>query len=757
MSTTSPENSNLSDQARRHLWMHFSRMGSYETHEVPVIVRGEGAYVWDQHGKRYLDGLAGLFTSQIGHGRTELAEAGAKQAGTLAYFPLWTYAHPRAIELAERVASYAPGDLNRVFFTTGGSEAVESAWKLARQYFRIIGQPQRTKVISRSIAYHGTSMGALSITGIPELRTPFEPLVPGAIKVPNTNFYRAELFADDEVAFGRWAADEIERAIEREGADTVAAVFLEPVQNAGGCFPPPPGYFERVREICDRHGVLLVSDEVICAFGRLGHWFGALRYGYQPDIITVAKGLTSGYAPLGAMIASDRLMEPFLEPGASFLHGFTFAGHPVSCAVALANLDVFEGEQILQHVQANEASFRGRPRGPLDLPDRGQRPRRRLLLRDRARQGQGDTPLLRRRRVRAAAARLPVRRAVRGRADLPGRRPGRPRGAAVPAAHLRPGGDRLHRLHAARGAHRGVAPAVTPGAASGYQRLSLWWEAIPVPLPPRPALTEDLDVDVCIVGAGFTGLWTAHALALADPSLRVAVLEREVAGFGASGRNGGWCSALFATSDAALARRHGIDAMRAMRRAMQETVDVVGASAAGEGIDCHFAKGGSVDLVRSEAQRARALAEVDEARALGFGEDDLRWLGPDETREVIGAAGVLGATFTPHCAVLQPALLARGLADAVERHGVRHLRAHRGARPSGRRGRRSAVGAHPGRHRAGGVRGAGHRGLDADPARATSGPSSRCTPSWWPPSRSARTSGRGRGWRAAPPSPTTAT
>ena len=217
MSTTSPENSSLSDQARRHLWMHFSRMGTYEDHEVPVIVRGEGAYVWDQHGKRYLDGLAGLFTSQIGHGRTELAEAGAKQAETLAYFPLWTYAHPRAIELAERVASYAPGDLNRVFFTTGGSEAVESAWKLARQYFRLIGQPQRTKVISRYIAYHGTSMGALSITGIPDLRTPFEPLVPGAIKVPNTNFYRAEIFADDEVAFGRWAADEIERAIQREG------------------------------------------------------------------------------------------------------------------------------------------------------------------------------------------------------------------------------------------------------------------------------------------------------------------------------------------------------------------------------------------------------------------------------------------------------------------------------------------------------------------------------------------------------------
>jgi adenosylmethionine-8-amino-7-oxononanoate aminotransferase len=368
MSNSNPENSELSNQARRHLWMHFSRLATYETHEVPVIVRGEGAYVWDQHGKKYLDGLAGLFTSQLGHGRTELAEAGAKQAGTLAYFPLWTYAHPKAIELAERIAGLAPGDLDRVFFTSGGSEAVESAWKLARQYFRMTGQPQRTKVISRDIAYHGTTMGALSITGLPDLKTPFEPLVPGAIKVPNTNFYRAELFADDEVAFGQWAADEIERAILREGADTIAAVYLEPVQNAGGCFPPPPGYFERVRQICDRHGVLLVSDEVICAFGRLGHWFGSERYGYQPDIITVAKGLTSGYAPLGAMIASERLVQPFLAEGASFLHGFTFAGHPVSCAVALANLDVFEGEHILEHVRDTEGAFRSGLESLYDLP-----------------------------------------------------------------------------------------------------------------------------------------------------------------------------------------------------------------------------------------------------------------------------------------------------------------------------------------------------------------------------------------------------
>ncbi|MGH8981306.1 MAG: aspartate aminotransferase family protein [Acidimicrobiales bacterium] len=349
--------------------MHFTRLGAYnDEHEVPVMVRGEGAYVWDQHGKRYLDGLAGLFTSQLGHGRTELGEAASKQASELAYFPLWTYAHPRAIELADRLADIAPGDLNRVFFTSGGSEAVESALKLARQYFRLQGQPWRYKVISRDIAYHGTSMGALAITSIPSLRTPFEPLMPGAVKVPNTNFYRAPEHGDDIEAFGRWAADEIDRTIEREGPETVAAVYLEPVQNAGGCFPPPPGYLQRVRDICDKHGVLFVSDEVICAFGRLGEYFGSRHFGYQPDIITVAKGLTSGYAPLGAMIASDKLVEPFLEGDASFAHGFTFAGHPVSCAVALANLDVFEREDILGHVRATRDYFRSSLETLYDLP-----------------------------------------------------------------------------------------------------------------------------------------------------------------------------------------------------------------------------------------------------------------------------------------------------------------------------------------------------------------------------------------------------
>jgi len=358
----------LQQSARDHLWMHFTRMSSYQTADVPVIVRGDGAYIYDAKGKRYLDGLAGLFVNQLGHGRTELAEAAAKQASELAFFPLWSYAHPKSIELAERIAGYAPGDLNRIFFTSGGGEAVESAWKLAKQYFKLTGKPGKHKVISRAIAYHGTTQGALSITGLPELKAPFEPLVPSTFRVPNTNIYRAPHHGDDPVAFGRWAADQIAVAIENEGADTVAAVFLEPVQNAGGCFPPPPGYFDRVREICDQYDVLLVSDEVICAFGRLGHMFGAERYGYQPDIITCAKGITSGYSPLGAMIASDRLMEPYLHGNTSFAHGYTFGGHPVSAAVALANLDIFEREGINEHVRDKEGEFRTTLEKLLDLP-----------------------------------------------------------------------------------------------------------------------------------------------------------------------------------------------------------------------------------------------------------------------------------------------------------------------------------------------------------------------------------------------------
>ncbi|MGQ0826037.1 MAG: aspartate aminotransferase family protein [Actinomycetota bacterium] len=363
----SEQNDRWQELARKHLWMHFAQLGRYTDHELPIITRGEGCYVWDQHDIQRLDALSGLFTVQAGYGRRELAHAAAKQAGTMSYFPIWSYGHPPAIELAARLAELAPGDLDRVFFTSGGSEAVESAWKLARQYFRAIGQGQRYKVIARRTAYHGTTLGALAITGVPALRTPFEPLTPGGIHARNTNRYRDPL-AKDETAFADACANAIEDAILFEGPETVAAVFLEPVQNAGGCFTPPDGYFQKVRSICDRHGVLMISDEVICAFGRLGEWFGATRYDYLPDMITTAKGLTSGYSPLGALICREFLAVPFLAEGASFTHGLTFGGHPVSCAVALRNLALFDEEDFLGNVRGHEDGFKERLEGLYDLP-----------------------------------------------------------------------------------------------------------------------------------------------------------------------------------------------------------------------------------------------------------------------------------------------------------------------------------------------------------------------------------------------------
>jgi adenosylmethionine-8-amino-7-oxononanoate aminotransferase len=358
-----PGTSTLQELAKRHLWMHFSRMGAYEDAEIPILVRGEGSYVWDEHGNRYLDGLSALFCVNAGHGRAELGQAAATQAEELAFYTNWSYAHPRCIELAARIAALTPDGLNRVFFTSGGSEAVESAWKLVRNYHKQRGEAARTKLIAREIAYHGTSLGALAATGITDLRTPFEPLTPGGCHVPNTNSYRWPAERDP-----LWAAEAIEERILFEGPETVGAVILEPVQNAGGCFPPQDGYFQRVREICDRYGVLLISDEVICSWGRLGWYFGCDRYDYRPDLITTAKGLTSAYAPMGALIVSDEIAEPFMHGKEMFTHGFTFGGHPVAAAVALANLDIFEREDLSGHVRAKEPEFRQMLEGLRDIP-----------------------------------------------------------------------------------------------------------------------------------------------------------------------------------------------------------------------------------------------------------------------------------------------------------------------------------------------------------------------------------------------------
>jgi adenosylmethionine-8-amino-7-oxononanoate aminotransferase len=239
---------------------------------------------------------------------------------------------------------------------------------LARKYFRLRGKPDKVKGITRYLGYHGTTMGALSLTGIPVFRQDYEPLVPGVGRAANTNAYRCISCSKANEGCNLWCADDIEQIILREGPETVAAVFVEPVQNSGGCFTAPPEYFARVREICDTYDILMVSDETICAYGRLGAMFGCERLGYVPDILTSAKGLTSGYSPLGAMIVHDKVVEPFLEPGAMFNHGITFAGHPVSCAVALANLEIFERDGIIENVRANEGAFRAALETLRDLP-----------------------------------------------------------------------------------------------------------------------------------------------------------------------------------------------------------------------------------------------------------------------------------------------------------------------------------------------------------------------------------------------------
>lgn len=337
-----------------HLWLHFTAMGDGRP---PLIVRGEGCELEDDQGRRYLDALAGLFAVQIGysHGE-EMGEAAGAQLRELPFYSNWTYTHPRAVELASEVAARAPGDLDRVFFVNSGSEAVESAIKMARQYHLLRGE-RRWKVIGRQIAYHGTTLGALSINGIPPLRTAFEPLVPDAIHVQTTNRYRRSPDESDE-AFTACLLADLEAAIEAAGPETIALVVMEPVQAGGGAFVSPKGYFAGVRAICDRYGILLCCDEVITGFGRIGDWFASPGQGAEPDMITCAKGLSSGYAPIGALIASRRVADAFDAPGTLFTHGSTFGGHPVAAAIALKNLEIMQREQLLERVRSNEQAFR---------------------------------------------------------------------------------------------------------------------------------------------------------------------------------------------------------------------------------------------------------------------------------------------------------------------------------------------------------------------------------------------------------------
>ena len=357
----------LRRSAEKHLWLHFTRMASAQGDGLPIIVSGDGCYLTDIEGRRYLDGLAGLFAVQIGYGYgDEVGEAAAQQMRELPFYTNWSYAHPRAIELAEEVASLAPGDLNRVFFVSGGSEAVESAWKLARQWHWQNGE-RRWKAVSRNVAYHGTTMGALSINGIGALRSQFEPLVPEVGHVRNTNrYHRPE--GETEEEFTAFLLDDLRHTLEAMDPTTVAMVIMEPVQNAGGVFVPPKGYFKGVREICDEHGILLCADEVITGYGRTGAWFGSEKYDIRPDIVTCAKGLSSAYASIGAVITTDRVAEPFLRDTNMFAHGITFGGHPVQCAIALKNIEIMKREGIVEHVAATESDFRSALAPLAELP-----------------------------------------------------------------------------------------------------------------------------------------------------------------------------------------------------------------------------------------------------------------------------------------------------------------------------------------------------------------------------------------------------
>lgn len=331
--------------------LHFTSGDAWRDADVPIYVRGEGCHIWDEQGTRYLDGLAGLFVVQIGHGRSDIANAASKQMETLAYTPSWSATHPSAVDCAKLIAGLAPGDLDAVFFVTSGSEAVESVIKFARQYHASKGRPGKTGVISRINSYHGTTLGALSATGLAAIRTPFLPLLPGFHHVANTQDF------SDGVA----AAKVVEDAILEHGADNIGLVLAEPVQNGGGALVPPDGYWPELRRICDKYDVLLAADEVINSFGRLGRWFGADYVGVIPDMITFAKGSTSGYAPIGGVIMRRGLVDGLMESEVgTFTHGATWGGHPVAMAAAIANITAMRDEKVVENTAEHEPYFRGR-------------------------------------------------------------------------------------------------------------------------------------------------------------------------------------------------------------------------------------------------------------------------------------------------------------------------------------------------------------------------------------------------------------
>jgi adenosylmethionine-8-amino-7-oxononanoate aminotransferase len=356
--------------ARDHLLLHFTKHhAAYrEGVELLVLERGEGPYVFDTRGRQHIDALSSLFCAQLGYSYgEEMSAAISRQLTKLAFNTNWGTAHPAAIELAEALAARAPGDLNHIFFTNGGSESVEAAWKLAREHFIARGEPQRIKAIARDRAYHGVTLGALAFTGVPSMKEAFGLPSIDVTHVSNTNAFRADDGGNPDV-FRERLLQEIRDAIAIAGTDEVAMIIAEPVQNAGGCLTPPPGYWIGLREIADEHGILLVADSVICGFGRLGSWLGIEHEGVVPDLVTTAKGITSAYAPMGAVFVREHVAESLHAPGVMLRHGITFGGHPLSAAVALKNIEIFEREDILAHVRRTQDHLAARMETLRELP-----------------------------------------------------------------------------------------------------------------------------------------------------------------------------------------------------------------------------------------------------------------------------------------------------------------------------------------------------------------------------------------------------
>jgi putrescine aminotransferase len=353
--------------ARHHLhpFTNHEEMHAAGTH---VMVRGKGVYLWDARGQKLLDGLAGLWCVNVGYNCRAIIDAVNQQMRRLPYYCSFfnTTTEP-AIRLADRIASLAPRGLGHVMFTNSGSEANETALKLIRGYLKLRGQSKRTKIVTRAFSYHGVTIATTSMTGLPSCTAPFDLPLPGFVQVPGPNAYAANQEHDPK-AYGQWCLEETERIILREDPATIAAIFAEPIQGAGGVIVPPPGYLSGLRKLAHRHGILFVADEVITGFGRLGCWFASELWKLKPDFLVLAKGLTSGYLPLGATVVRDEIAEVLVH-GGYLAHGFTYSGHPTTCAAGLANLDFIEREKLVERVrddvgpyfQQKLRSFAGHP------------------------------------------------------------------------------------------------------------------------------------------------------------------------------------------------------------------------------------------------------------------------------------------------------------------------------------------------------------------------------------------------------------